>query len=35
MRALGGQIEMMFPFTGDLTKPEEGVDVDPCYMRFG
>jgi adenine specific DNA methylase Mod len=34
-RAHADQIEMMFPFGGEIIKPEEGVHVDPRFRRFG
>jgi adenine specific DNA methylase Mod len=34
-RAHADQIEMIFPFGGEIIKPQEGVHVDPRFRRFG
>jgi hypothetical protein len=34
-RAHDDQIEMIFPFGGEIIKPQEGVHVDPRFRRFG
>lgn len=34
-RAHADQIEMIFPFGGEIIKPQDGVHVDPRFRRFG
>lgn len=31
----GDQIEMIFPFSSDILRPQEGVYIDPRFRRFG
>jgi len=31
----GDQLEMIFPFTGDAIRPEEGLHLDPRFRHFG
>jgi DNA modification methylase len=34
-RTHADQMEMMFPFGGEIIKPEAGIHVDPRFRRFG